>query len=123
MSLRRRGVGILGVALVLGLALAACGGSGYEYVSNDEAGIFFKVPDDWAVIDVDTDDGTLGRPGVPLDWVRVVDSSPVPTVTNYRTPVPTDPVGIAVVEPVETASQRDGLSLEMLRTYALSGYV
>jgi hypothetical protein len=123
MSLRRRGVGILGVALVLGLPLAACGGSGYEYVSNDEAGIFFKVPDDWSVIDVDTDDGTLGRPGVPLDWVRVVDSSPVPTVTNYRTPVPTDPVGIAVVEPVETASQRDGLSLEMLRTYALSGYV
>ena len=59
-----------------GLTLAACGGSGYEYVSNDEAGIFFKVPDDWSVIDVDTDDGTLGRPGVPLDWARVVDSSP-----------------------------------------------
>ncbi|HEY8057723.1 MAG TPA: hypothetical protein VID94_03185 [Acidimicrobiales bacterium] len=121
MSLRRRGVGIVGVAL--GLSLAACGGSGYEYVSNDEAGIFFKVPDDWSVIDVETDDGTLGRPGVPLDWVRVVDSSSAPTVTNYRTPVPADPVGIAVVEPVETASQRDGLSLEMLRTYALSGYV
>ncbi|HEY5888495.1 MAG TPA: hypothetical protein VIT24_12245 [Acidimicrobiales bacterium] len=121
MSLRRRGVGIVGVAL--GLSLAACGGSGYEYVSNDEAGIFFKVPDDWSVIDVDTDDGTLGRPGVPLDWVRVVDSSSAPTVTNYRTPVPADPVGIAVVEPVETASQRDALSLEMLRTYALSGYV
>jgi hypothetical protein len=121
MSLRRRGVGIVGVAL--GLSLAACGGSGYEYVSNDEVGIFFKVPDDWSVIDVDTDDGTLGRPGVPLDWVRVVDSSPAPTVSNYRTPVPTDPVGIAVVEPVETVSQRDDLSLEMLRTYALSGYV
>jgi hypothetical protein len=121
MSLRRRGVGIAVAAL--GLVAASCGGSGYEYVSNDEAGIFFKVPDDWSVIDVDTDDGTLGRPGVPLDWVRVVDSSSVPTVTNYRTPVPADPVGIAVVEPVETASQRDGLSLEMLRTYALSGYV
>jgi hypothetical protein len=107
----------------LGLIAASCGGSGYEYVSNDEAGIFFKVPDDWSVIDVDTDDGTLGRPGVPLDWVRVVDSSSAPAVTNYRTPVPADPVGIAVVEPVETASQRDGLSLEMLRTYALSGYV
>jgi hypothetical protein len=114
----------VGIAVAaLGLIAASCGGSGYEYVSNDEAGIFFKVPDDWSVIDVDTDDGTLGRPGVPLDWVRVVDSSSAPAVTNYRTPVPADPVGIAVVEPVETASQRDGLSLEMLRTYALSGYV
>lgn len=114
-------MGFLGAAL--GVGLAACGGSGYEYVSNDSAGIFFRVPDDWSVIDVETDDGTLGRPGVPLDWVRVVDSSPVPTATNYLTPVPTSPVGIAVVEPVETATQRDELSLEMLRTYALSGYV
>jgi hypothetical protein len=123
MSLRRRGVGAFVVALAAGSALAACGGSGYEYVSNDEAGIFFKVPDDWSVIEVNTDPGTLGRPGVPLDWARVVDSSPSPNVTNFTTAVPADPVGAAFVEPVETATQRDDLDLAMLRTYALSGYV
>ncbi len=105
------------------LLVTSCGGSGYEYVSNDAAGIFFKVPDDWSVFEVDTDPGTLGRPGVPLDWARVVDSSASPTVTNFISAVPAEPVGAAFVEPVETAAQRDALDLEMLRTYALAGYL
>ncbi len=118
---RRRGW-LLGVVAAT-LFVAACGGSGYEYVENDDAGLYFRVPDEWTVIEVNTDPGTLGRPGVPLDWARVVDSSPSPTVTNFITAVPLQPVGAAFVEPVETATQRDALDLEMLRTYALSGYV
>jgi hypothetical protein len=120
---RRTRAALAGLSVVLGAGLTSCGGSGYEYVSNTDEGLFLRVPDDWSVIDVDTDDGTLGRPGVALDWVRVVDSSPTPSAANYANPVPADPVGIAAVEPVETAGQRDDLNIQVLRTYALANYI
>lgn len=114
---------LAGLTVVAAMGLASCGGTGYEYVSNTDEGLFLRVPDGWSVIDVDTDDGTLGRPGVPLDWVRVMDSAPAPAATNYTTAVPAYPVGITAVEPVETFAQRDGLSLEALRSYALANYL
>ena len=33
--------------------LASCGGSGYEYVTDRESGLYFKVPDHWTVFDED----------------------------------------------------------------------
>ena len=39
----------VGAALTMGAA--ACGASGYQYVENDELGVYAKLPDEWTVYD------------------------------------------------------------------------
>jgi hypothetical protein len=106
--------------VVAALAAGACGGdSGYDYVSNTGAGLYFRVPNDWTVFDVDTG---AGRPDaiVPQSpWIRVLDASPNPTETNFLADVPTSPVGIAEIQPLQL--RRDDVSLSELRALALDG--
>lgn len=41
----------VGTTLVLlALTAVACGRSGYQYIENDETGVYAKIPDDWSVI-------------------------------------------------------------------------
>jgi len=104
-------------AVALGALATACGSSGYEYVSNNDAGLYFRVPGDWTVFDVDT---TAGRPDavVPSSpWIRVLDASTRPDESNYLEAVPTAPVGIAEIQPLEL--RRDDVNLSTLRALAL----
>jgi hypothetical protein len=105
------------------MGLAACGDNGYEYVSNSDAGLYFRVPDSWAVLPVQT--GDTGRPeavGDPADsWARLIDRSPNPGPANFESPVPSYPVGIAVVETVPDLDTRDALDLASLRALANNG--
>jgi hypothetical protein len=116
-------VALAGLTVCSGLALAACGGSGYEYVSNKDAGLYFRVPDDWTVLTVDTED--TGRPpaiGDPDDaWTRLLDRSPTPGAANYVAAVPDYPVGLASVEAVPDRAARDELDYATLRSLAYGG--
>ena len=68
----------------LAVAGSACGGSGYQYVKNDDLGIYARLPDDWTVFDEDDlfPDATereLERQAQSL-WVRVFDASDDPSI-------------------------------------------
>ena len=114
---------LAGLTVIGALGLAGCGDSGYEYVSNKDAGLFFRVPDDWTVLDVET--GDTGRPsavGDPIDaWTRLLDRSPEPGAANFTATVPAYPVGIASVEAVPDQGARDTLDYETLRGLAYGG--
>jgi hypothetical protein len=43
-------VGVLAGGAGLG-GLAGCGGSGYQFVENEDLGVYARVPDDWALYD------------------------------------------------------------------------
>jgi hypothetical protein len=117
MSWRR---GLL-LVVVTGLGLTACSGSGYEYVQNDSAGLYFRVPETWSVIEVDEED--TGRPdslnALPDAWIRLIDRSPTPGASNYQASLPSYPVGLVSVTPVATNEERDNLSYATLRSAVL----
>jgi hypothetical protein len=118
MSGRVRGL----LALIgAGLLLAACGDSGYQYVENTDAGLYFRVPDSWTVLEVE--ESETGRPDAvnasPDAWIRLIDRSPTPGAGNYQASLPAFPVGLASVTPVESAEARDSLDYATLRSYLL----
>jgi hypothetical protein len=101
----------LAVAVALTSALAACGGSGFTYHSNQDEKLYFKLPDDWTVFD--TDD--FGEDGVPEGmWVRGFVAGPSPTIENVFTWVSDEPRGYVVVEEL-SVMERDATSLASLR--------
>ena len=114
---------LAGVAVAAGLGLASCGGSGYEYVSNSDAGLYFRVPDSWAVMEIDP--AETGRPdavGDPVDaWARLIDRSPTPGPANFESPVPSYPVGLAIVSAVPDLDSRDAINYATLRGLAYGG--
>jgi hypothetical protein len=111
------------LAVAAASGLASCGGSGYEYVANDDAGLYFRVPDSWAVLEVDP--AETGRPaasGDPVEgWARLLDRSPTPGAANFEAPVPSYPVGLASVDPVPDLDTRDAIDYASLRALAYDG--
>ena len=108
----RRGSAVLAGLTACGVLVTGCGGTEYEYVSNGDAGLHFRVPDAWAVLEVDDDTET----GVPEafgetddGWLRVIDASPAPALGNAVAPLPLYPVGLASVGSVGTLDDRDQL--------------
>jgi hypothetical protein len=108
---------LVAVAFVA-VAGSACGGSGYQYVKNDDLGIYARLPDDWTVFDEDDlfPDATereLDRQAQSL-WVRVFDASEDPSIDaaeNFDGP---KPAGVVVARAL-TIEQREALDLAMLR--------
>ena len=117
---RRKGSWL--VVVVIALTVAACGGSGYEYVENDDAGLYFRVPDTWSVVPVDTTDEGIPETLLQSEqWVRLLDRSTEPGLANLQAVLPRQPVGLASVSSVATNSERDGLDYVALRSMALGG--
>jgi hypothetical protein len=114
---------LAGLSVVAALGLAGCGDNGYEYVANKDAGLYFRVPDSWSVLEVDTED--TGRPaavGDPVDaWTRLLDESPTPGAANFAAAAPAYPVGVASVEAVPDQQARDTLDYATLRGLAYGG--
>lgn len=107
MTVRRRAA-----LLVVAAALAACGGSGYEYVANRQEGVFFKVPDDWRVFDTDElyeADDAAGR------WARGFDAAPVPDPQRVFLVASDAPRGLAEVRTL-SQPERQQVSLRWLRS-------
>ncbi len=120
MATRGRGLALL---LLTGLVAAGCGGDGYEYVQNDGAGLYFRVPESWNVVEIEqVDDGMPEAVNEPADgWVRLLDRSTDPDIANFEAPVPTEPVGLASVVPLPDLDTRDQLDYAALRALALGG--
>jgi len=117
---RRRGS--LLVVVVIALTVGACGDSGYEYVENDDAGLYFRVPDTWSVVPVDTTDEAIPETLLQSEqWVRLLDRSADPGLANLQAVLPAEPVGLASVSTVATNTERDALDYVVLRSMALGG--
>lgn len=102
--------------------LAACGGSGYDYVSKRDDGVHFKVPTDWAVFDEEQLFTSLQGQTDPLDlararartWFRGFDSSEPPDLTNVFAKSTDDPHGFARVQELPREMQ-ESINLSSLR--------
>lgn len=131
----RRGRAVVG-GLVFGVlaggagpGLAGCGGSGYQFVENDDLGVYAKLPDDWAVYDEEdlveftADDEIspeeLERRTAGL-WFRGFDASDEPSV--QFDPTTGTPSGFVRVHPL-SASQREQANLTMLRMLPTEGAI
>ena len=62
----------VGSVMAAACSLLVCGGSDYEYVSNTDEHLFFKIPDDWALFD--TED-LIGQ-SAEGTWLRGFSSDP-----------------------------------------------
>jgi hypothetical protein len=108
----------------------ACGGSGYQYVQNDDLGVYAKLPDGWTVYDErellasvgdfeSADDPALDRAASQL-WFRGFDSSSEPTVEGSFVLDGEEPHGYLQVQPL-TAEQREQVNVATLRSLANDG--
>jgi hypothetical protein len=125
--LRGRAV-VSGLVLVIlsggAFGLSGCGKSGYQYVENEDLGVFARLPDDWAVFDEEdllaaggdaeiSEDEAERRVGAT--WFRGFDSSDDPSIDGVvRTLAGDTPHGFVRVEALP-ASLREQANRTMLR--------
>lgn len=108
------GVVALGV-VALGVVATACGRSGFQYVENQDQGIFVKVPDNWEVRELEElpedEAQTLGdlllQPVVPETepWTVAL-SSPADELGRVIGQVTVIPIGAEFRDQVSTALMR-----------------
>jgi hypothetical protein len=115
-----------GAAAVLALAapvcLAACAGTGYQYVKSSENHTYFKVPDNWKLYDQDTVlnalKSTMSSDEIDqarqTSWTTIFDASPDPSLHHVANSAAPYPVGRAIVQDLSPDSA-DSVSLQSLR--------
>ena len=117
----RAGLIALG-ALVIAAGAAACGSSGYQYVENDELGVYAKVPGDWTVYDEEAlfpDDSDLERTQrLSTRWIRRFDASAEPSVDHAASLDAAAPTGRVEVLRL-SADGRNQINLSQLRGIAV----
>jgi len=112
------------MALVLAapICLAACAGTGYQYVKSSENHTYFKVPDNWKLYDEDTVlnalKSTLSSDEISQardnSWTTIFDASPDPSIQHVANSGSAYPVGRAIVQTLSPDSA-DSVSLQSLR--------
>jgi hypothetical protein len=115
-------------AVGAGALTAACAGSGYQYVENEDQGVFAKVPGDWAVYDTEALLAAMhpDRPltGAALEqqltrvWMRGFDASAEPSAEGTMKLGGPEPRGFVQVQALAPA-QRDQINLSGLRSAVL----
>ncbi len=111
-----------GLAGLVGAVLVGCAGSGFQYVSNPDLGVFFKLPAQWTVMDEDDLSGREGSPprrafgsdGRDSVWLVVFDAAPKPSLEHFLDEDSTHPAGLAQARLLEP-DERDRFSLASLR--------
>jgi hypothetical protein len=115
-----------GLAVALAVAapvcLAACAGTGYQYVKSSENNTYFKVPDGWKLYDEDTVlnalKSTLSSDEIDqareTSWTTIFDASPDPSLQHVANSGAPYPVGRAIVQTLSPDSA-DSVSLQSLR--------
>jgi hypothetical protein len=108
---------LLAVALAL-VAVGACGTSGYQYVENDDLGIYARLPDDWAVYDEsdlfpDDSDRQRELRGQQA-WFRSFDAAEDPSAEASQSPGDDTPTGVVTVRAL-SRQEREQLNLSVLR--------
>jgi hypothetical protein len=113
MRWRWLGARITGVAVVATLVLSACGSESANYVINDPAKLYFKVPKMWVVQGVNGDafsSSDFLRDGA---WARVFTPGDLDLETLDYTTTP-GPIGTVVIGQVEQG-EFDTLSIQRMR--------
>jgi hypothetical protein len=105
-------------AVVVAVGVGACGGSGYQFVQNDDLGVYAKVPGDWKVYDEqdlfpEDSDTQLERRREAM-WVRTFDGSDDPSAEASTSPGAGDPTGIVQVRALDP-DEREQVNLSALR--------
>jgi hypothetical protein len=107
---------VVGAALVAGAV--GCGRSGYQYVENDDLGIYARMPEHWAVYDEtdlfpDASERELESRRASL-WVRTFDAAAEPSVEASQSPGLGDPTGLMVIRALGP-QERDALNVSAMR--------
>lgn len=107
---------VVGAALTVGAV--ACGGSGYQYVENDELGVYARLPDDWTIYDEtdlfpESSEREMERQQAQV-WMRTFDAAAEPSVDASRSISAAHPTGVFAVRAL-TPQQRENLDLGALR--------
>ena len=105
-------------AVVAAVGTGACGGSGYQFVQNDDLGVYAKLPGDWEIYDEqdlfpEDSDTQLERRRQAM-WVRTFDGSDDPSAEASTSPGEGDPTGIVQVRPL-APDEREQINLSALR--------
>jgi hypothetical protein len=116
------GVMLGAAAGVVALFLAACSGSGFQYVASEETNTVFKVPEDWTLYDED-DVFRFRAPDVSpqqeaanraSQWIMAFDAAEPPSLEHLFAEGSSEPAGYAKVR-VLSDEERDTYSLRSLR--------
>ena len=118
MRVTRSLVGLGAVVAAAAVAGGACGGSGYQFVQNDDLGVYAKLPGDWEIYDEhdlfpDDSDRQLERRSQGL-WLRTFDGSDDPSVEASKSAGGADPTGAVQVRAL-TPDEREQINLSALR--------
>jgi hypothetical protein len=110
--------------IVAGSFAVACGTSGYQYVENEDFGVFAKIPDSWAMYDeqdlLRADDA--GATDEDMEqasermWFRGFDSSGDPSLDGVFDLAASEPRGFVRIQ-LLTVSQREQVNLTSLRGF------
>lgn len=107
-----------GVAgLLAALALTACAGSGWTYVSNSDLGVYFKIPQDWTLFDAEdlaAEADADSPPTQSQQWVIAFDAAPDASLEHLLSGDNVHPAGLARAKALSD-EQRDDYSLSSLR--------
>jgi hypothetical protein len=116
------------VGLGLALLASACGGSGHNFVENDEYGVYAKIPGSWtvfgneemleAVTGRDRDSRSSESPLQPRIWLSAFDAGRDPTAEGVVRLGTDDPRGFVQVIQL-TRAQRDRVNLSTLRGWVV----
>jgi hypothetical protein len=113
---------VAALALAAPVGLAACAGTGYQYVKSSENHTYFKVPDNWKLYDEDAVlnalKSTLSSDEIDqarqTSWTTIFDASPQPSLQHVANSGAPYPVGRAIVQTLSPDSA-DSVSLQSLR--------
>ncbi len=103
---------------LVAVVASGCGDSGYQYVQNDDLGIYARIPEEWTVYDeadLFPDDSERERDQQSaVSWVRTFDAADDPSVEGSQIIGASSPTGGVLVLALRS-DQRDALNLSMLR--------
>jgi hypothetical protein len=122
MALRPLG-GLVGIAVAMVLFGSACGGADNEYVANNDAGLFVRLPADWAVFEVSTSN-PAGDPRTDPEagaWRVVIDGSDHPSRAHLEVAAPDEPVGFVEIVPTALIQNTSLTSHMALRSLLFNG--
>ncbi|MCW0214996.1 MAG: hypothetical protein OJJ54_16685 [Pseudonocardia sp.] len=107
---------------VLALALAACGGPSFTYVTNSADRTYLKVPNDWRQIDPKEIEEQVGvEPAEDSShglWLEAYDADATPSVTHvFDSPVGTPAPALLVAVQAVPEESRGQLGLDSLRDF------
>jgi hypothetical protein len=109
---------LLATALAILAGVSGCGTSGYQYVANEDLGIYAKLPDDWAVYDeteLFPDDTERQRDQrAEQAWLRSFDAATEPSAEASQSLGTDTPAGYVIVRAL-TQQEREQLDLSSLR--------